>query len=110
MDPTTDYEPGPTDKEARCQELSTLAGVGHNNACERHPPPVMKPPVLEKQALFSRAKDFKKKKKSLLKISGAFADNTVLDILTKMDTEINPEECLKLYPKTYEPGTFQTSS
>lgn len=55
--PITDHEPGAADIDARCQELGTLAGVRRSNTCRVAPAMVTKPPVLEKQALFSRAKD-----------------------------------------------------
>lgn len=55
--PTTDHEPGAADMDARCQEPGNQAGVCRNNTCGAVPSMVTKPPVLEKQALFSRAKD-----------------------------------------------------
>lgn len=96
-DPTTDNEPGPT---ARCPDArsSEPSGVSHSNAT----------PSAEKQALFSHARVKKLKNKKPAENIRAFADNAVLDILTKMDTKINPQKHASNYiPRHMSPGHFK---
>lgn len=95
-DPTTDYEPGPT---ARCPDA-------RSSVPSRVSVTAIQPP-LPKNKLCSQEQKSLKEKKPAENIR-AFADNTVLDILTKMDTKINPQKhALNYIPGHMSPEHFK---